>query len=77
MKVMRKSRGLLIDVYKRQAYFSGYLLGRHKLCPKISPKKTVEGSIGGILGSVILSGLFGYFFMPEVIIHCIIIGRCV
>ena len=24
------------------AYFSGYLLGRHKLCPKISPKKTVE-----------------------------------
>ena len=56
------------------AYFSGYLLGRHKLCPKISPKKTVEGSIGGILGSVILSGLFGYFFMPEVIIHCIIIG---
>lgn len=56
------------------AYFSGYLLGRHKLCPKISPKKTVEGCIGGILGSVILSGLFGYFFMPEVIIHCIIIG---
>ena len=44
------------------AYFSGYLLGKHKLCPKISPKKTIEGSIGGILGSVILSGLFGYFF---------------
>ena len=37
------------------AYFSGYLLGKHKLCPKISPKKTIEGSIGGILGSVILS----------------------
>lgn len=56
------------------AYFSGYLLGKHKLCPKISPKKTIEGSIGGILGSVILSGLFGYFFMPEVLIHCMIIG---
>ena len=40
------------------AYFTGYLLGKHKLCPKISPKKTIEGSIGGILGSVILSGLF-------------------
>lgn len=56
------------------AYFSGYLLGKHKLCPKISPKKTIEGSVGGILGSVILSGLFGYFVMPEVLVHCLIIG---
>lgn len=56
------------------AYFSGYFLGKHKLCPKISPKKTIEGSVGGILGSVVLSGLFGYFFMPDVIVHCIIIG---
>ncbi|MDO4545582.1 MAG: phosphatidate cytidylyltransferase [Bacillota bacterium] len=56
------------------AYFSGYLLGKHKLCPKISPKKTIEGSVGGILGSVILSGLFGYFFMPDILIHCLVIG---
>ncbi len=56
------------------AYFSGYLLGKHKLCPKISPKKTIEGSIGGILGSVVLSGLFGWFFMPDVFVHCLIIG---
>ena len=56
------------------AYFSGMALGRHKLCPKISPKKTIEGSIGGILGSVILSGLFGHFFAPEIMVHCIVIG---
>lgn len=56
------------------AYFSGYALGRHKLCPKISPKKTIEGSIGGILGSVILSGVFGYFFAPELLVHCLVIG---
>ncbi|MDO5414312.1 MAG: phosphatidate cytidylyltransferase [Bacillota bacterium] len=56
------------------AYFSGFLFGKHKLCPKISPKKTIEGSIGGTLGSIILSGLFGYFFAPEVLIHCLIIG---
>ena len=31
------------------AYFSGRFFGKHKLCPKISPKKTVEGSLGGIL----------------------------
>lgn len=56
------------------AYFSGFLFGKHKLCPKISPKKTIEGSVGGTLGSVILCGLFGYFFAPEVLIHCLIIG---
>lgn len=56
------------------AYFSGYLLGKHKLCPHISPKKTIEGSIGGVLGSVILSGLFGWFFLPDLLIHCLVIG---
>lgn len=56
------------------AYFSGFLFGKHKLCPKISPKKTIEGAIGGTLGSVILSGLFGFFFAPEVLVHCLIIG---
>ena len=56
------------------AYFTGFLLGKHKLCPKISPKKTVEGSVGGIIGSILLSGIFGYFFMPEILVHCLVIG---
>lgn len=32
------------------AYFVGVFFGRHKLCPVISPKKTIEGAVGGILG---------------------------
>jgi phosphatidate cytidylyltransferase len=37
------------------AYFVGIKFGKHKLCPLISPKKTVEGAIGGVLGCVIAS----------------------
>jgi phosphatidate cytidylyltransferase len=56
------------------AYFTGMAIGRHKLCPKISPKKTVEGSVGGILGSVVLCAAFGWFAIPGLFVHCIIIG---
>lgn len=35
------------------AYFFGVLIGKHKVMPAVSPKKTWQGSIGGILGSVI------------------------
>lgn len=35
------------------AYFVGVTIGKHKLCPKISPKKTVEGAVGGIVFSLI------------------------
>lgn len=36
------------------AYFAGRAWGRHKLYPKISPKKTIEGSLGGLAASVLL-----------------------
>jgi phosphatidate cytidylyltransferase len=35
------------------AYFTGRAFGRHKLYPAISPKKTVEGGVGGLLGSLV------------------------
>ena len=35
------------------AYFAGRAFGKHKLCPKVSPKKTVEGAVGGVLGTML------------------------
>ena len=42
------------------AYFSGYFLGKHKLIPSVSPKKTVEGAIGGSLATTITFGVYGW-----------------
>lgn len=42
------------------AYVVGSLIGRHKLIPDISPKKTVEGAIGGVVGTVIAFILYGF-----------------
>ena len=44
------------------AYFAGRFLGKHKLCPAISPKKTVEGAIGGLICGFLGSLLVGYIF---------------
>jgi phosphatidate cytidylyltransferase len=56
------------------AYFIGHAFGKHKLCPSISPKKTIEGAIGGTIGGIIICGVFGYFFANELLVHCLIIG---
>lgn len=42
------------------AYFAGTFLGRHKLCPEISPKKTWEGFFGGLIAAVLFAVLLGY-----------------
>ena len=62
---------MLLAVLEKRA---GYFFGKHKLCPKISPKKTIEGSIGGTLGTMLVSGLFGHFVMPQLMVHCMIMG---
>lgn len=47
------------------AYFVGVTLGKHKLCPKISPKKTVEGAVGGIVLSMIVTAIVAKLFNIE------------
>lgn len=40
------------------AYCVGMLIGKHKMAPKLSPKKSVEGGIGGVVGAALLGVLF-------------------
>jgi phosphatidate cytidylyltransferase len=40
------------------AYCVGMLIGKHKMAPKLSPKKSIEGGIGGIIGAAVIGGVY-------------------
>ena len=54
-------------------YFIGASMGKHKLCPNISPKKTVEGALGGIVfcvaSALLLGVVFQFIIMRDVKIN--------
>jgi len=57
------------------AYYVGKTFGRHKLSPRISPKKTIEGLAGGMATSVIAAVVIHFTFFPEFpLFHAIIAG---
>ena len=60
------------------AYFTGMACGKHKLCPNISPKKTVEGLIGGLLTSAIICVaaffLYQHYYAPQLHIDLVAVG---
>ena len=50
------------------AYFVGVTMGKHKLCPNLSPKKTVEGAVGGIVSSIIVTVIISLCFSKSLLI---------
>ncbi len=48
------------------AYFTGKKFGKHKLWESVSPKKTIEGAVGGVIFSVITTSLFWKYFISDV-----------
>ncbi len=42
------------------AYCVGMLIGKHKMAPVLSPKKSVEGAVGGVVGAMLLGGIYAY-----------------
>jgi len=60
------------------AFYAGSYFGRTKLCPSVSPGKTVEGALGGLSASIIGGILFRYFFLPHLPLgHCLLLFICV
>lgn len=56
------------------AYFAGRLFGRNKLAPLLSPKKTIEGAVGGVLGSMATAGIFAQYIQNIALIHLVVLG---
>ena len=54
------------------AYFTGVTIGKHKLCPNISPKKTIEGAVGGIVSSIIVTVILSLCFDKAIILPVIL-----
>ena len=48
------------------AYCVGVLFGKHKMAPVLSPKKSIEGAVGGVVGAAGLGALFGWFVNGKV-----------
>lgn len=49
------------------AYLVGMLFGKRKLAPVLSPKKSIEGALGGVAGSALVGAAYGYFIVEPVI----------
>lgn len=71
--------GLLLMTWANDtgAYVIGSRLGRHKLFPRISPKKTWEGSFGGLIVTLLIAFVLGFFFNELTRTNWLILGLIV
>ncbi|MBA2691741.1 MAG: phosphatidate cytidylyltransferase [Rubrobacter sp.] len=59
------------------AYFAGRFFGRHQLLPTLSPKKTVEGGIGGLVLTTLVVAPFAFYFLDFDIVKAVALGAAI
>ena len=47
------------------AYLTGMAIGKHKLTPLLSPKKSIEGAVGGVIGAALVGFIYGIIIKPD------------
>jgi phosphatidate cytidylyltransferase len=66
---------VVIWVGDTAAMYAGSLVGRHRLAPRISPKKSIEGAVAGVLGGIggaLLAHVWWFHRLP--VLHAVVIG---
>ena len=56
---------LTVAISDTLQFYSGKAFGRHLLAPVISPKKTIEGAVGGFAGGMLSLGILGHYWLPH------------
>jgi phosphatidate cytidylyltransferase len=70
---------LIVMTNDSAAYYTGSAFGKHRLYPLVSPKKSIEGALGGLVGSICGTLLAKYTFFPQLsladaLITAVVIG---
>ncbi|MBI5048710.1 MAG: phosphatidate cytidylyltransferase [Deltaproteobacteria bacterium] len=60
---------LIVSANDIFAYYIGRGIGRHKLSPVVSPNKTMEGALGGLIGGVVVAIVFQRFFLAHIALN--------
>jgi phosphatidate cytidylyltransferase len=69
---------LTVAVSDSFQYYSGRMFGRRPLAPLVSPKKTVEGAVGGFVGAALAVGIVGHWWLPQMAIPArIVLGLAI
>jgi phosphatidate cytidylyltransferase len=70
---------LVVSAGDTGAFYVGTYFGKHKLCPAVSPKKTIEGALGGLAANACIGALYQTLFIPSLplpmgILFALVIG---